>query len=59
MLTLTGCHNAPPHPTDAEIAELARRLERGIETADDPVRFTFGSRDAEVVLAVMGRGVGR
>jgi hypothetical protein len=65
MLHLTFCHNAHPHPTDSEIAELARRLERGrrIDSADGPFFVPFivqsGSRDAGVVAAVLGRAVGR
>jgi hypothetical protein len=64
-LHLTTCHNAHPFPCDSEIKELARRLAHGrrIDSADGPFFVPFivqsGSRDAGVVVAVLGRAVGR
>jgi hypothetical protein len=53
----------PPQPGDAELRELARRLERGDNNGRTlygvkPVHVWFGSREAALCVEALRRAVG-
>lgn len=60
-LTLTHCRNTHPTASDAELRELARRLERGDYGYGNslvPVNVEFGSREAAVCIDTLRRAAG-
>lgn len=57
MIHPTHCRNAPPTASDAEMRELARRLECGNERG--PKHIVSGTREADIVIDALRRMSGR